>query len=61
MSYTDLEKKKFLDEQNRIIDELGLSVVDVEMEMKRQARFFYLWLIVLGLLITGVCFFVHGV
>ena len=61
MGYTDGEKKEALDEQNRIINETGLSVIDMEKERMRQAVFFYVWLILLGLLITGFCVFVHGV
>ena len=61
MSYTKEEKQEPLDEQNQIINETGLSVIDMEKERMCQAMFFYVWLVVLGLLITGVCFFVHGV
>ena len=61
MTYNEAEKKKVLDEQNQIINDSSLSVIDMEKERMRQAVFFYVWLILLGLLITGVCVFVHGV
>lgn len=61
MTYNEAEKKKVLDEQNQIINDSSLSVIDMEKERTRQIRFFYVWLILLGLLITGVCVFVHGV
>ena len=48
------------EEQNKIINEIGtLDVIDMEKERMRQVRFFYIWLIGLGLLITGVCVLVH--
>lgn len=61
MTYNEADKKKVLDEQNQIINDSSLSVIDMEKERMRQAVFFYVWLILLGLLITGVCVFVHGV
>jgi len=61
MTYNEAEMKKVLDEQNQIINDSSLSVIDMEKERMRQAVFFYVWLIRLGLLITGVCVFVHGV
>lgn len=61
MSYTKKEKNDVIEDQNKVINELGLSVIDMEKERMLQVRFFYIWLIALGLLITGICFFVHGV
>jgi hypothetical protein len=56
------QMSKTEEEQNKIINELGsLSVIDMEKERRKQVRFFYIWLIGIGLLITGVCFFVHGI
>ena len=60
MSHTKIEKKEASDKQNKIINKSGLSVIDKEKERMHQVRFFYIWLICLGLLITGICVLVHG-
>jgi len=56
--YAEEEKKQALYEQNRAINESkDLKVVEF-----RHTRIpFYLFLIVIGLLILCVCFFVYGV
>jgi len=61
MSYTNEEKKEALVEQNAIINKSGLHVIDMEKERLRQIRFFYVWLIAIGLLIVGVCVCIYGV
>ena len=60
MSYREQENQEAILKQNKIINESSLSVIDLEKERMRQVRFFYVWLITLGLLITGVCVLVHG-
>ena len=57
MSYAEQEKKKALDEQNKIINESDLRVV----ELRHTWIPFYLVLMVIGLLVLGVCFLVYGV
>jgi hypothetical protein len=62
MSYTKEQKQKAMQEQNKMINDLGsLSVIDMEKERRREMLWFYVWLIGVGALITGICFFVHGI
>jgi len=59
MIYTEAEKKESLDEQNKAIDGLGLSVVDMEKE-RRNSLFWFVTLIVVGLCCLGFCLVVYG-
>jgi len=58
MSYTEEEKKKAVDALNKVINENG------GLKIKDFGRYhipLYVYLIAIGLLITGVCVLVHGV
>jgi len=58
--YTDDGKKETIDEQNKIIDELGLVVIDMEKERCKNL-FWFAVLISIGLCCLGFCLVVYGV
>jgi hypothetical protein len=57
--YTEEKNKETMDEQNKIIDELGLSVVDMEKE-RRNSLLWFVTLIAIGLCCLGFCLVVYG-
>jgi hypothetical protein len=57
MSYTKEDKQEALDMLNKAIGESDIDVVD----NNRRSVPLYVYLIAIGLLITGVCVLVHGV
>jgi len=59
MSYTNNEKKEALDEQNKIIDELGLVVIDREKEQCK-SLFWFVVLVSVGLCCVAFCILVYG-
>lgn len=60
MSYTNYEKKKALDEQNKVIDSLDLDVLDKEKE-HCSILFWFAVLISIGICCVAFCILVYGV
>lgn len=60
MSYTSEEKKKALDEQNKVINESGLVVVDMEKE-HCGILFWFAVLVSIGICCVAFCIVVYGV
>jgi len=60
MSYTVEEKEEALEEQNKIINALSLSVIDIEKE-QCDTIFLFVLLIAIGLCCLGFCLVVYGI